>query len=180
MVLGIDKVLELVQNENLVENLSERELNNPEGTGLDLSVGIISKFVKSTSYLGIDQRSTLNTEIIATLEKDGNRQIILSPQEYILVTTNEIINMPNSLVGIIRPRGTLFRSGIALYTGQVNPGYDGNLTFGMHNCSPFDFTFELGSRIAHILFLEINGKSVGYRGQWKGGRISAPIMEKQI
>ena len=180
MVLGIDKILELVVNENLVENLSERELKDPEGTGLDLSVGIISKFVESTSYLGVDQRSTLNTEIVATLEKDGNKQIILSPQEYILVTTNEVINMPKSLVGIIRPRGTLFRSGIALYTGQVNHGYDGTLTFGMYNCSPFKFTFELGARVAHILFLEINGESVKYRGQWKGGRISAPKMEKQI
>ena len=180
MVLGIDKVLELVKNENLVENLTDRELNDPEGTGLDLSVGKVSKFVKSTAYLGVEHRSTLDTEIIATFDANSNKQIILKPQEYLLVTTYEVINMPNNLVGIIRPRGTLFRSGIFLSTGQVNPGYKGELTFGMYNCSPFEFTFELRSRIAHILFSEIDGQSVEYRGQWNGGRISAPSLEQQI
>jgi hypothetical protein len=34
MILGIKKLLKLVKEKKLVENLSERELKNPEGAGL--------------------------------------------------------------------------------------------------------------------------------------------------
>jgi len=41
MILGVDRLLELVKTEKLVENLSERELTNPEGAGFDLRLGEI-------------------------------------------------------------------------------------------------------------------------------------------
>ena len=34
MILGIKELLNLVKEEKLVENLSERELKNPEGAGV--------------------------------------------------------------------------------------------------------------------------------------------------
>ncbi len=36
MILGPQKLLELVKKENLVIGLAERELTNPEGAGFDL------------------------------------------------------------------------------------------------------------------------------------------------
>ena len=39
---------------------------------------------------------------------------------------------------------------------------------------------ELGARIVHILFYEINGSANEYRGQWKGGRVSSDGLEKQV
>ena len=41
MILGITKLLELVREKKLVENLCERELKNPEGAGFDLRIGEI-------------------------------------------------------------------------------------------------------------------------------------------
>lgn len=181
-MIGIDKILRLI-NENeppLIENVSERELKNPEGAGIDLRVGIVSKFVKSKSFLGVKERATLDSEKILEFNAEKTSSYVLKPQEYILVTTIESLNMSDDLVGIIRPRGTLFRSGIMLSTGQVNPSYSGELTFGMYNASNFDFEFELGARIAHILFSEVYGTTNPYRGQWQNGRISAPTLEEQI
>lgn len=181
-MIGIDKILALVNQENspLIENIAERERNNPEGAGIDLRVGIVSKLMKSKSFLGIDERSTLNSEKVAEFNSNQVSSYLLKPQEYILVTTIESLNMTDDLVGIIRPRGTLFRSGIMLSTGQVNPKYSGELTFGMFNASNFDFEFELGARIAHILFSEVYGTTNPYRGQWQNGRISAPSLERQV
>ena len=52
MILGIDKLLKLVQEENLVKNFSERELNSPEGTGFDLRIGELY-ILKGNGFLGI-------------------------------------------------------------------------------------------------------------------------------
>jgi deoxycytidine triphosphate deaminase len=180
MFLGVDKLEKLVRDVNLVEGLDDRELNNPEGTGYDLRAGRISKFQESSAFLGVKNRKTLRTEVVCEVNKNSSELFTLHPGEYCLVTTIEKVNMPLELVGIIRPRGTLFRSGIMLMTGQVNPGYSGEQTFGMYNASPFEFELEMGSRIAHILFAEIEGESAPYRGQWNNGRISVPNIEEQV
>ncbi len=43
MKISAVRILELNDEHNLIENLSERELNNPEGSGFDLRVGQVHK-----------------------------------------------------------------------------------------------------------------------------------------
>jgi deoxycytidine triphosphate deaminase len=155
-------------------------VENPEGTGFDVRVGKVSTFVADgSSELLIDKRKTRETTLIADIT-DGPEIVNIIPGMYVLTTTIEKVNTPDYLVGIIRPRSTLFRSGIILSTGQITPGYCGTLTFGFYNASQYTFSLELGARIASILFLEIEGHAVSYRGQWQNGRVSAVNMEKQI
>jgi deoxycytidine triphosphate deaminase len=182
MILGLDKIAELVSNPEirLVEGLSERELKNPEGTGLDLRVGKLSRFQKSQAFLSVDDRSTLDSSVDACIQNDGECVLTIASKEYVLLTTIEKINMPLDLVGIIRPRGTLFRSGLILMTGQINPGYNGEQTFGLFNASDYEFRLQLGARVAHVLFAKIDGASIAYRGQWNDGRISSPSLERQV
>jgi deoxycytidine triphosphate deaminase len=172
LFLGIDKILALVHDPQtrLVENLSERELYNPEGTGLDLRIGKLSRFTRNHGYLGINERQTPDTEVVAEFI---GATIYLPPNEYYLATTIEQVNMPLAYVGLLCPRGTLFRSGVVLLTGQVNPGYFGTLTFGIFNASHIPFELEIGARIVHLLVAQVEGSSVPYRGQWQDGRISA-------
>jgi deoxycytidine triphosphate deaminase len=176
----MDKLQDLVKSIGLVENLSLRELENPEGTGFDLRVGVISVFSgEETALLSVDKRKTPSSKVLASITC-GDQIVSIAPGQYVLVTTIEKVNMPDFLVGLIRPRSTLYRSGIELSSGQVNPGYIGELTFGFHNASQYPFSLEMGARIAHILFGFIEGKAVSYKGQWQGGRISTEAIEKQI
>ncbi len=46
MILGVSEILRLVREKKLVENLSERELTNPEGAGFDFRIGALYR-VKS-------------------------------------------------------------------------------------------------------------------------------------
>jgi deoxycytidine triphosphate deaminase len=180
MFLGIDELLEFVKNKGLVENLSSRELENPEGTGFDLRVGVISVFTgDEKALLTVDKRKTPSSKVLASISQ-GNQIVSIESGQYVLATTIERVNMPDSLVGIIRPRSTLYRSGIILSSGQVNPGYVGELTFGFYNASPYPFSLEIGARIAHILFGCIEGRAEPYKGQWQGGRVSTESIETQI
>jgi deoxycytidine triphosphate deaminase len=78
------------------------------------------------------------------------------------------------------PRTTTFRSGLFLRTGPVQPGYQGELTFGLKNEGEIRVEIEMGARFAHIVFHEVKGGGSQYRGQWQGGRVTVTKREKQV
>jgi deoxycytidine triphosphate deaminase len=179
MVLGVDKLLELVKKDNLVEGLSERELTNPEGAGFDLRLGKVHK-ISGEAYLGNTHRKTTKVDLVFEYDPNNLQVYALKPGESILVTTVEKVNMPLNLTANMWARGTLYRSGVVLSGGNIAPGYCGELSFTLANCGQVNVEIEMGARIVHILFFEVLGKSNEYRGQWKGGRVNAVKLEKQV
>ncbi len=199
VVVGVDKmplsalkVLELNKKYNLIEGLSKRELKNPEGIELELRVGRVEKIV-GPSFLGVTDRNSPKTDLIADIKIDGNKKIKMNPGDYFLVRTVETINCPpnpieyeeNSplryLMPDIYPRTSLHRSGISLHCSITNPGYSGPLVFGLKNNSDQEFTFELGARMFKLIFEPVIGEIKRiYSGQYQGGRItSAGKVERQ-
>jgi len=173
MVIGTKELLRLVKEKNLVENLSKRELENPEGTGFDLRVGSVFILKDGESFLGESERFTVDVEEVASYDEKQKKAFDLQPGQFVLVKTMEKINLPDDTVAIFRPRSTLFRSGASLQTATASPGYSGYLTFGLHNHSKNTLKIELGARIAHVLFFRVDGGiHSAYRGQWQGGRVS--------
>lgn len=180
MVLGVDKLIELVQKEKLVEGLCERELTNPEGAGFDLRMGEIFS-IKGEGFLGIENRNTPDLEKIAEFhDKKEEEFFTFEPGKYYLITTIEKVNLSSSLIAFIVSRTTLFRSGIALFNGAVSPGYSGKLTFALCNLGQQNIKVALGARIVHITFQQVEGSSNLYRGQWQGGRVTTEGEEKQV
>ncbi|MEK6819937.1 MAG: dCTP deaminase [Nanoarchaeota archaeon] len=169
-MIGTNELLKLVRENKLVENLSERELTNPEGAGFDLRVGEIFIIKEGESFLGETERFTPDVKSIA--KYGSSKGIILQPGDFVLVKTIEKVNLPKDIAAIFRPRSTLQRSGIGLFTATANPGYSGELTFGMSNMGKNNFRLEMGARIAHILFFSTSENFSAYRGQWQGGRVS--------
>lgn len=55
MILGIDEIHKLVGEIKLLENLSERELTNPEGAGIDLRLGKVFR-LEGKGFLGVEER----------------------------------------------------------------------------------------------------------------------------
>ncbi len=182
MILGIQKLHELVGEQNLVEDLCERELNNPEGAGFDLRIGEVYE-LEGDGFLGIEERNTPNVKLIAknNPEKDELKNSFeFAPQKYYLIKTIEKVNLPVNLSGIIFPRTTLFRSGLGLFNGIVQPGYSGELTFGLCNFGQSNIRISFGARVVHITFHEVFGKGNHYRGQWQGGRVATKNKEVQV
>ncbi|MDO8436033.1 MAG: hypothetical protein Q7S82_01435 [bacterium] len=179
MVLGVKKLLELVKTKKLVENLSERELNNPEGAGFDIRIGELYK-VKGKGFLGVEERETPGMELIAKYEEGKIQKVALSPRTYYALKTIETLNMPDDLLAITTPRSTLFRSGVYIFGGQTPPGYKGGLVMGIYNFRDEAFDLEMGARVLHIMFFQVEGESNLYRGQWQGGRVTTSEKEKQV
>lgn len=179
MIISPTELLKLVKKDKLVENLSERELTNPEGTGFDLRLGEVFK-ISGKAFLGETHRQTPDIESIKVWDEKKPSSIKIKPGDFYLVKTIEKINLPLDLSAVIIPRTTTFRSGLFIRTGPIQPGYSGELTFGLKNEGPVVVEIEMGARFVHLIFHEIKGAGRKYRGQWQGGRVSATKKEKQV
>lgn len=178
MILGPKKLLQLVKEINLVENLDKRELQNPEGAGFDLRLGEVYR-IFGDAFLGVEERQTPKIELVAKYDPEKRQSITIKPGEYFLVTTIEKVNLPLDICATFIPRTTTFRSGLFLRTGIAQPGYCGKLTFGLKNEGPIEVTLELGCRFVFAVFHQVEG-ATSYRGQWQGGRVTTEKKEKQV
>lgn len=178
MILGPRKLLQLVKKKKLVENLSERELTNPEGAGFDLRLGEIYK-ISGKAFLGELDRKTPDVKLIAKYG-GSKKRITIKPGEFYLVKTIERLNTPLDLTVNFKPRSTTYRSGLSIRTGNVAPGYCGELTFALKNEGPVPVTLEMGARIVHAQFTVVAGGGSQYRGQWQGGRVTTKRRERQV
>jgi dCTP deaminase len=172
MILGFDKLKKLVKEKKLLEKLPESELEKKGGASFDLRLGEIYE-VLSEGSLGINERKTPETKIIANYEKEKNKKIKLEPGKYYVVKTIEKVNTPKELAFKIIPRSTLFRSGINILGGFGDPGYCGEITLGLVNLNNFPFEIEMGARIANIVFHIIDGEAEEYNGTYQGGKIGS-------
>lgn len=179
MILGVDKLSQLVKEQKLVENLCERELTTPEGCGFDLCLGKVHR-IFGKGFMGLVERDSANSEQVLEFDPNKTQSIMILPGESYLVTTREKVNMPANLTANMWLRSTLYRSGLILSGGNIAPGYCGELSFFLFNAGKAEMQIELGARIVHIMFFEVAGETAEYRGQWNGGRVSSKGKEIQV
>ena len=189
MKISAVKILELNPQHDLIGSLADRELNNPEGSGIDLRVGSVHRIV-GDSFLAADgssrERYSPKIEEVGDIEKEGNKLITIKPGEYFLVTTIETIHAPAEkikfdaffpegyLIPKVWPRSSLQRGGVSFHGTKTDPGYKGKLTFGIKNMSNENFNFELGARMFNIEYEPVIGDlKRAYSGQHQGGRITS-------
>lgn len=196
-LLGQDHISKRINEDKLLENLGDRDLNNPEGVGRDLRLGAIFKiseggaFIESDGAAGQGKRKGVKTETLAEFKQslpsedgkpdsDAQEDVVIKPGEYYLVQTVESVNTPQDLMPMIYPRTSLFRAGLVLINSKIDPGYNGVITMGLTNLSPFDVTLQMGARICNMVFYKIEGETVNYRGQHQGGRVTPEEEEQQV
>src|SRR5579862_1819020 len=187
-VLGIDEVLRRVREEGLITNLGKRELENPEGVGVDLRLGQVhvitegGAFIEADGAAGLGKRKGVQTKLRAEWQPGSDSQAFVSiePAHYYMVQTVESVKTPLDLMPMVYTRGTLFRVGLLLLASKTDPGYEGMLAFGLKNLSDFPVQLQLGVRIANIVFYQIEGRGTAYRGQHMGGRVAIHEEEQQV
>ena len=179
MILGVDKVLELIKTQKLIEGLDEKEINF-EGCGIDLRIGELYEMDDDEGFLHIETRKTPNFKLVAKFDKSKNKKVKLKPGKTYSAITIETINTPENLFGWFIPRSTLYKCGIVVQGVRTDPGYRGKFSFVLTNASKNAFEIEMGARIANIVFHKVDGKANLYKGQWQGGRAFIRKKEKQL
>ncbi len=166
MVLGSDKIFNLIKNEKLIENLPEEGFII-EGCTVDFRLDTVFK----NNGGAILMEKSRNTGDVIELHPDEHGVYELQPLIPYLFSTIEKVNIPDGLVMHIGTRTTMFRSGIILTATYTNPGYSGILTFMACNCTESSIPIQRGFRIAQACFQQIDGEVIPYAGAWNGGKI---------
>ena len=81
MILGHSELKKLIKKVNLITNLAERELKDPEGCVFDLRIEKIYS-LKGKAFLGIDERETPDLVEEASFNPKKKSTFIFKPGKY--------------------------------------------------------------------------------------------------
>lgn len=95
----------------------------------------------------------------------------IQPHEFLIASTKERVEIPDNLVCQVWGKSSNARQGLFIHTtaGWVDPGFEGQLTLELYNCSnePFDLTEIDG--ICQLTFAQLTGQAKeAYDGHYQG------------
>lgn len=98
--------------------------------------------------------------------------ITLWPNQRILLTTEEILDIPLGCIGHICLRSTFARLGLLAPPTVADPGFHGSLTLEIYNASGNAILIKPGVAMWSLHYLTVFGKEgwEGYQGKYQGQR----------
>lgn len=151
MILTDIEIRKLVNEKNMITKFDEESL---QSESYDLSIGNqISKYKPDFKIMDLsNQKDIDNAYEIINFPKEG---YLLGPNEYILVSIKEKLNIPQNINAHIRPRTRYTRIGLLVSSQHCTSSYSGILNLGLLNANPFAVKIFSGMKIAQIVFEEL-------------------------
>lgn len=90
-----------------------------------------------------------------------NKHLVIKPNQLVLGSTKEYIELPGDIAARIEGRSSLARLGVVIHStgGFVDAGFKGNLTLEMSNLGDRPVKLYYGMRIAQLTFIKQDGCS---------------------
>lgn len=161
-VLSGRKIVEL----GLVHNmLDPKEQVQP--AGIDFTLKRISH-LESEGIIDFDNtKRTLPNYKEISFERNT---LHLSPKAY-LVEFKETVALPNNIIGIMRTRSSVFRSGATLTAGIIDPGYVGVIGALLQVWNEHGISLARNAKLVQWVFAEVSNPSEkGYHGRYKDAK----------
>lgn len=108
-----------------------------------------------------------------SVDHEGNDVIVLNPGDFLLGTTVEVVRLGRNVAARVEGRSSVGRLGLLVHTtaGFIDPGFEGQITLELYNCSPWTIALRPGMRIAQLAFTRCSGpaeRPYGARGHYQG------------
>lgn len=162
MVLSGRKIVEL----GLVQNMLNSE-QQVQPAGVDFTLKRVSN-LESEGIIDFDNtRRTLPNYKEISFKKGT---LHLPPGAY-LVEFNETVALPFNIIGIMRTRSSVFRSGATLTAGIIDPEYVGAIGALFQVWNEHGISLARNAKLAQWLFAEVSNPSEkGYQGAYKDAK----------
>ena len=104
--------------------------------------------------------------------KDGTRldgeYYTLEPNEFILASTNETLNIPSNLCARVEGKSSLGRIGLMVHStaGFIDPGFKGSVTLELYNLGVRSIVLHKGARVSQVCFMRLDGVPCGVYGDY--------------
>jgi dUTP pyrophosphatase len=152
----------------LVENLCDVQ-QQVQPNGIDLTLKEVALF-SSPGSLGPGNESRA-LSVTSPLVFDGLGRVDLLPGCY-LVTYNEVVNLPKTIMALAMPRSSLLRCGVSIHNAVWDAGYSGRSQSLMVVYNPQGFRLYRNARIVQMVFFFLSREvTQGYQGAFQGENI---------
>ena len=160
-VLSKHEIQRLLQREPpLIEGYIDLQ-SQIQPNGIDLTLREVA-LLQTAGVIAVSNSQRYVSDL-APLVFDGLDFIDLIPGTYI-ITYNEIVHLPNSIMALARPRSSLLRCGVTIDTAVWDAGYSGRSQSLMVVYNPQGFRLQRNARIVQLIFLPLTGETDGYQG----------------
>jgi dCTP deaminase len=171
MILSRKDLEELVRNSQLVKRRQEIAFDIASiGLHLDDQVMTYEEFPKEPFEPPMSLKTRTNSI--------GNDGFILPPMGTVLGCSEETVAMPLSFMGFVQTKGSLARGFLCvqLSDGQIDPGFQGKITFEIVNLGQFYFKLRTGMPIAQLFIHKLSAPvEPGYAGRYQGAGGPTPM-----
>jgi dUTP pyrophosphatase len=134
--------------------------------GFDLSLAGVSRF-HGPGAIGRDNAERVLPEL-ETLSFAADGWLELTPGPF-QVMFNEVVDLPNDLMALGRPRSSLCRSGATIHTAVWDAGYRGRSTALLVVENPAGLRLARDARLLQLVFFTLNAATArGYDGAYQG------------
>jgi dUTP pyrophosphatase len=147
----------------LVESLIELS-EQLQPNGIDLTLRDIAR-ISSPGQIGAANADRVISKT-DPLSFDESGLITLAPGCYI-ITYNEVVNMPEDIAALGRPRSSLLRCGVNVGTAVWDAGYCGRSQSLLVVYNPAGFKVQRNARVMQLVFFKLSGKTRGYDGKYQ-------------
>lgn len=134
MILSDQTIIERLTNGDLI--IEPVNINKIQPCSIDLHLAASLKNIHGYEY-----------------SLDLNDSYILNPQEFILGSTIEHVEIPHDLVGIVDGKSSIGRLGILIHitAGYIDSGFKGNITLEIYNVSNKPFQLKKDMSICQLI-----------------------------
>lgn len=144
-------------------------ITNPDGSGpsdsdiqpasVDLHVG--DEFAMFATRGEQVQIKPEGIDRVPQMLKARQQNALLPPGQFLLVTTRERVRLSSVIAAKVEGRSSIGRLGLMVHVtaGFVDPGFDGQLTLELYNCSPHTIVLHEGASICQLAFIRTRSPS---------------------
>lgn len=165
-MLSREEILQLLKgNPPLVEGVTDIS-SQVQPNGIDLTLRDIASYSNAGTMTETNDGRILSTTTPLVFDAAGG--VLLAPGPY-LITHNEVVNLPNTMMALARPRSSLLRCGVSIHTAVWDAGYSGRSQSLMVVYNQSGFRLHKNARVIQMIFFYLNRPVVdGYRGLFQG------------
>lgn len=98
-------------------------------------------------------------------------ELVLYPGKFYILSTEEILDLPDDITAFVQGRSSLARTGISVHAaGFVDSGFKGTITLEVTNMTSVPIKIYKGMRICQIVFAKADKKSLIPYGKKKDAK----------
>ncbi len=160
MVLSDKEIVRELLDEKIIITPLLRAKKQIGSSSIDVRLGTEFRYIKTAKQSHFDLSLSIKEirEQVASYSEVVHMQpmqpFILHPNDFVLASTLEYIQLSPGIAGRLEGRSTWGRTGLQVHStaGFIDPGFRGSLTYELHNMGKLPLPLFPGIRIGQISF----------------------------